>query len=235
MDRDVVPTIELGSGGTRSPVDLVRATAGWATAGLAIAAPAAVVSAVALAPRVFGVQWCLAFAAWAACHLVEAKLARPLVNGPVRIAGFALGMAALGIGLGFPLMILHALTGSYSTSFEILAIAAALVWIAPLALLAVAGSAGSGTRFRAATLGAFAFPLAVLPALRPLFRVSGVPGMVIVAVLDVLALGPMAWRFAALVRELDGHPAAVTGYELAAAIGGLPTSLLRRMLRPPER
>ncbi len=213
----------------------LRRTAAWTFGGLALTSVVAAVSTFAIAPAVLQLHWLVALAVIYGSFFFAQTVARGMVYGNAKLAGFVLGGAAQGIALGFLLFVALATTGTFAQGLEIIGYALAMTVLASLAMLVFVTMERRDFSLLRAGLVMLGIPMLVLMGLQVVFPIGGTFGVVISAVFVVVAAGSMLWKLNHVVHEMATTMAAEAGYELTLGVVVLFWNLLSLLLRLRRR
>lgn len=229
MNDDVVltPAYEAAAG-ERSA--FLRRVALWTVSGLLLTAIATLASMMFVVPAVFrGGSWAVLGVVYGS-FLLSQTVARKMVYGEAKVAGFALGCGLQGIALGFLLTITLAM-GRVGDGMSVIGYALLLTLLASLAMLAYVSIEKRELSLVRAGLSMLFIPMLILMGLQLVFPIGGTFGIVIAVLFLAVSVGAMLWKLNTVVHELPTTMAIEGGFELALGIVVLFWNLLSLLNR----
>lgn len=213
----------------------LRRVAGWTFAGLTLTAIVSIFSALFIAPLVLRVHWLVSLGVIYGSFILAQTVARGMVYGKAKGAGFALGTSAIGIALGFLLFIVVATTGTAQEGFSIIGTALLLVVLSSLAMLMYVTIEKREFSMLRAGLAMLTLPMLGLMALQLIFPMHGTLGLVISGIFVLVSVGSLAYTLNVVVHSMSTEMAMQGGYELTLGIVVLFWNILTFLMRMRRR
>lgn len=191
----------------------------WTAGGLGIAAVTSIVSMFTLAAPVMealggrGLSL-LVFGLFMFAHVV----ARAMVLGKAKVAGFILGTAAEGVALGFLLLITVLLAGSGAEGLLVIGQAMALTFLSAVGMLAYVWFTPSDFSKLKAALSMLSLPLFGLMAISVFMPVGGTLGLLICLVFVAVSIASLLHQLNEVIHEYDDTMHIEGGFELSMAL-----------------
>lgn len=213
-----------------APVELrtafLRRVAGWTTAGLGLTAVVSVLSALLLVPAVasFG-RWAILLVVYGT-FILSQTVARKMVYGESKVAGFLLGNAAQGTALGFILAFVAFGTGVGADGLLLIGQCVLLTMCSSIAMFLYVSMARREFSLLRSGLSMLFLPMLVLMGIQLIFPIGGTMGLIISSVFVLVSAGSLLYKLNWVTHELDTDSAMEGGYELSLAIVVLLWNLL---------
>jgi FtsH-binding integral membrane protein len=212
----------------------LRRAAAWTVAGLVITAITSVISMLVVVPAVARGGTIALLVVVYGSFLVSQTVARRMVYGESKVAGFLLGMAAQGIALGFLLMA-TLLLGEVGEGLKAIAYALALTLLASLAMLIYASIRKREFSMLGAGLSMVFIPMLCLMGLQLVFPFNGPFGLVISLIFVAVSVGAMLWKLNRVLYLMPTTMAIEGGFEISLGIVVLFWNILSLLNRVRRR
>lgn len=212
----------------------LRRVALWTVGGLLLTAVVSLVSVFAIVPFVFqGGKWAVLAVVYGS-FLATQTVARKMVYGEAKAAGFVLGTSLQGIALGFLLAVTLAI-GQVSDGLATIGYALLMTVLASLAMLTYVSMEKHEFSLIRAGLSMLFVPMLVLMGLQLVFPIGGTFGIVIAAVFLVVSVAGLLWKLNYVLHEMPVTMPTEAGFELTLGIVVLFWNLLSLMNRLRRR
>ncbi len=223
----IAPTYEAATGARSA---FLRAVAAWTLGGLALTAVVSVLSMLFVVPVVFeGGKWAVLGVVYGS-FLLSQTVARKLVYGGAKVAGFVLGTTLQGLSLGFLLAITLMMTNAQD-GLGVIGYALTMTLLATLAMLVYVSMEKREFSLIRAGVSMLFVPMLVLMGLQLVFPIGGTLGIVIGAVFLLVSVAGMLWKLNFVVHQMETTMPLEGGYEITLGVIVLFWNLLSLMNR----
>jgi len=196
----------------------LRRVAALTFGGLLLTAIVSVLSTIFVVPFVFrGGTWAVLGVVYGSFLLAQ-TVARNMVYGNAKVAGFLLGAMMQGIALGFLLLITIASSNQIQQGLQIILYCLAMVILSVAAMLMYVTIERHEFSLLRAGLSMAFLPMLGLMALQLVFPIGGTFGIVIAAVFLLVSVGAMLYRLNFVVHEMGTNMVMEGAYELTLGI-----------------
>ena len=212
----------------------LRRVAAWTLGGLALTAFASVLSMLFVVPLVFkGGTWAILGVVYGS-FILSQTVARKMVYGDNKVAGFVLGTSMQGLALGFLLVATLAMSG-VRDGMGVIGYALTMTLLATMAMLAYVTIEKREFSLIRAGLSMMFIPMLALMGLQLVFPIGGVLGIVIAAVFLLVSVAGMLWKLNFVTHEMPTNMSVEGGYEITLGVIVLFWNLLSLMNRLRRR
>jgi FtsH-binding integral membrane protein len=210
--------------------EFLRRVGSWTVGGLAFTALMGIVSAMYIAPAVFqGGRWAVIAVVYGSFLLAQ-TVARKMVYGTNKVAGFVLGTAMQGVALGFLLLITVLMT-RVDQGLLLIGQCLLLTLTTALGMLCAVYMSRSSMSFLRPALAMLTLPMLLIMVLQLVFPIGGTLGLIISVVFVIVSAIGLLYRLNHVVREMDTTMAVEGAYEITLSIVVLFWNLLSLMNR----
>jgi FtsH-binding integral membrane protein len=189
----------------------------WTLGGLLITTVFSIVSMAIIVPFVVRGGTLAMLAVVYGSFLLSQTLARRMVYGDSKVAGFLLGTAAQGIALGF-LLLFTIVASGIGDGLRVIGYALGLTVSAVVGMFAYVSMAKREFSVLRAALSMLFIPMLLLMVLQLAFPIGGTLGIVLAAVFVAVSVGAMLWQVNQLVHVMPTTMAVEGGYEISLGI-----------------
>ena len=229
MDREYSSATVIGEAAEDRSAFL-RRVASWTLGGLLLS------SLVAIASMLFVVPFVLRGGTWAILGVVYGSfiltqtVARGMVYGDAKVAGFVLGTSMQGIALGF-LLAITLMMGRIEDGLGVIGYALTMTVLAVLAMMVYVSMEKREFSLIRAGLTMLFIPMLVLMGLQLVFPMDGTLGLVIGGVFLLVSVAGMLWKLNVVAYQMPDTMAIEGGFEIALGVIVLFWNLLSFMNR----
>lgn len=213
----------------------LRRVAAWTVGGLILTGFVSLVSALFIAPVVFGTHWLVVLAVVYGSFFGAQTIGRNMVYGDAKVPGFLLGTSLQGIALGFLLCAVAFGTGAAEDGFAIIGYSLVMTVLAALAMTAYVSIEKRELSLVRAGLTMLGIPMLVLMGLQLVFPMGGTLGVAIAGLFLAVSVGALLWKLNFVSHEMDTTMHVEGGYELTLGIVVLFWNLLSFLSRLRRR
>ncbi|MCK6529231.1 Bax inhibitor-1 family protein [Myxococcota bacterium] len=210
--------------------DYLRKVATWTFGGLAITGVTGVASALLVAPAVFRMGTIAVLVLVYGSFFFSQTIARRMVYGDSKVAGFVLGTVAQGLALGFLLLVTVAM-GGVADGLGVIVQCMALTTATALGMLMYVWTTRSEFSMLRAGLSVLFLPMLALMALQLVFPLGGALGLLVSAVFVLVSAGALLYSLNQVVHTMDTSMEMEGGFEITIAIVVLFWNLLTLLNR----
>lgn len=215
--------------GTRSAY--LRRVATYTAGGISIAGVAGAFSAVAIAPAVLGMGWLAQMAVIFGSMYVAQSVARGMVYGGNKTAGFVLGNAAMGVALGFVLFMAVVIGTQSGNPFGLIAQAGGYTMLTAFTMCVYLWSGPKDLSMVRAGLSVMMIPMLILMVLSFVFPIGGVMGMGLSALFIVVSGGSLLYSLNQILHNMGSNMYVEGAYELSLGLIVLFWNILTLLMR----
>jgi FtsH-binding integral membrane protein len=226
-----VPTIEAPAV-ERSA--FLRRVAAWTLGGLAITTVVSLVSMAVIVPFVARGGTIAILGVVYGSFLLSQTVARKMVYGESKVAGFVLGASAQGISLGFILLFTLVASG-VGEGLTIISYALGLTLSAVVGMLAYVSMEKREFSMLRAGLSMLFIPMLLLMGLQLVFPIDGTLGLLFAGLFVAVSVGAMLWKLNEIVHVMPTSMGLEAGYETSLGIVVLFWNILSLLSRAKRR
>ena len=213
-----------------APVELrtafLRRVAAWTVGGLCITSLASIFSAIFLVPLVIQGGTIAILAVVYGSFIISQTVARKMVYGQSKAAGFVLGTSLQGLALGFILAFVAFGSGNVASGVLLIGQCVLLTVFSAMAMLMYVTMAPRDFSLLGTGLSMLFLPMLVLMGLSLVFPIGGTMGLIISGVFVLVSAGSLLYKLNFVIHRFDTSQAMEGGYELSLSLVVLLWNLL---------
>lgn len=172
------------------------------------------------------------------CWAVSNYVARPMVFGSAKVAGFVLGSVAQGVAMGFLLLVAFLLSASaLGNPFTLIGLALGLAGFSGLGMAAYVWTARKDFSIIGAGLAALSIPMLVLMAVSFAFPsfIGGTAGIVVSGLFVVVSAGGLLYQLNQVIHDYDTDMHIEGAYTITLGLLVLFWNILTLLMRLTRR
>lgn len=202
----------------------------WTFAGLLLTAVVAIASTLFVVPLVAKLGTIGILVAVYGSFFLSQSVARNMVYGESKMAGFVLGNASQGVAFGFLLAIV-AFSGPFGDGLRLVASCLFITLASAGGMLAYVTTFRSNFSMLGSALSMIALPMLALVVLQLVFPIGGSFGLLLSGLFVLVSAGSLLYKLNSIVHDFDSERTVEGGYELSLSIVVLLWNLISLMNR----